>query len=107
MIAEDFLFITGKLSAQTLRDRKLAEERVTVVLNALEKLGFNLDFDENKISQLADLRGDLTTEFCENDEECIRVQDDIWNMDDLNLLMKRIACELTATLLMSDEQFVR
>ncbi len=107
MIAEDFLLITGKLSAQTLRDRKLAEERVTVVLNALEKLGFNLDFDENKISQLADLGGDLTTEFCENDEECIRVQDDIWNMDDLNLLTKQIACELTATLLMSDEQFVR
>ncbi len=78
-----------------------------MVLNALEKLGFNLDFDENKISQLADLGGDLTTEFCENDEECIRVQDDIWNMDDLNLLTKQIACELTATLLMSDEQFVR
>lgn len=106
-IAEDFLLITGKLSAQTLRDRKLAEEQVTSVLNALKKLGFNLDFDENKISQLVDLRADLTTEGCENDEKCIRVQDEIWNMDDLNLLTKQIACELAATLLMSDEGFIR
>jgi len=106
-VAEDFLFITGKLSAQTLRDRNLAEEQVTVVLNALKKLGFNLDFDENKISQLVDLRADLTTECFENDEKCIRVQDEIWNMDDLNLLTKQIACELATTLLMSDEGFVR
>ena len=106
-VAEDFLFITGKLSAQTLRDRNLAEEQVTVVLNALKKLSFNLDFDENKISQLVDLRADLTTECFENDEKCIRVQDEIWNMDDLNLLTKQIACELATTLLMSDEGFVR
>jgi DNA-binding transcriptional ArsR family regulator len=105
--AEDFLLVTGKLSAQTFRDRKLAEEQVTVVLNALKKLGFNLDFDENKISQLVDLRAELTTECCENDDKCIRVQDEIWNMDDLNLLTKQIACELAATLLMSDEGFVR
>lgn len=106
-IAEDFLLITGKLSSQTLRDRKLAEEQVTVVLNALTKLGFNLEFDENTISQLVDLRAELTTECCENDDKSIRVQDDIWNMDDLNLLTKQIACEFAATLLMSDEEFVR
>jgi DNA-binding transcriptional ArsR family regulator len=106
-IAEDFLLITGKLSAQTLRDRKLAEEQVTVVLNALTKLGFNLEFDENTISQLVDLRAELTTECCENDDKSIRVQDEIWNMDDLNILTKQIACELAATLLMSDEGFVR
>lgn len=106
-IAEDFLLITGKLSAQTLRDRKLAEEQVTVVLNALTKLGFNLEFDENTISQLVDLRAELTTECCENDDKSIRVQDEIWNMDNLNILTKQIACELAATLLMSDEDFVR
>jgi DNA-binding transcriptional ArsR family regulator len=105
--AEDFLLITGKLSAQTFRDRKLAEEQVTVVLNALTKLGFNLEFDENTISQLVDLRAELTTECCENDDKSIRVQDEIWNMDDLNILTKQIACELAATLLMSDEGFVR
>jgi DNA-binding transcriptional ArsR family regulator len=105
--AEDFLLSSGKLSAQTLRDRKLALEQVTVVLNALKKLGFNLDFDKNKISQLVDLRAELTTECIENDEKCIRMEEKIWNMDDLNLLTKQIACDFSTTLLMSDEGFVR
>jgi DNA-binding transcriptional ArsR family regulator len=105
--AEDFLLSSGKLSAQTLRDRKLALEQVTAVLNALKKLGFNLDFDKNKISKLVDLRAELTSECIKNDEKCIRTEEKIWNMDDLNLLTKQIACDFSTTLLMSDEGFVR
>lgn len=105
--AEDFLLSSGKLSAQTLRDKKLALEQVTVVLNALKKLGFNLDFDKDKISRLVDLRAELTTECTKNDEKCIRVEEEIWNMDDLNFLTKQIACDFSTTLLMSDEGFVR
>jgi DNA-binding transcriptional ArsR family regulator len=105
--AEDFLLSSGKLSAQTLRDRKLALEQVTIVLKALKKLGFNLDFDKDKISQLVDLRAELTTECTKNDEKSISMEEEIWNMDDLNFLTKQIACDFSTTLLMSDEGFVR
>lgn len=101
--AEDFLLSHGKMTSQTLRDKKLAEEQVTTVLNALNRLGFNLEFDENKISQLVNLRAELV-ECCSGKE---KFEDDIWNMDDLNLLTKMMATEFLGTLLMSDEEFAR
>ena len=54
--AEDFLLSHGKVSAQSLHDKKLAEDQVTAVLNALKTMGFSLEYDEDTISQLADLR---------------------------------------------------
>jgi DNA-binding transcriptional ArsR family regulator len=102
--AEDFLLSHEKIRPQTLHDKKLAEEQVTTVLNALKKLGFNLKFDENRILQLSDLRVGL--------EECCvaeksEIEDKIWNMDELDLSMRRIAAEFATTLLMSDEEFAR
>lgn len=105
--AEDFLLTTGKLSSETFRDRKLAEEQVTAVLKALKKLGFDLEFEESKISELADLRAGLTHECCGKDEKIMRAQDDIWNMDELNLLTKQMATEFLGTLSMSDDEFTR
>lgn len=102
--AEDFLLMCGKLKAQTLHDRKLAEQQVTACLNALKRLDFDLEFDENKISELVDLRAGLT-ECCKDDERFTRVLDGIWNMDDLNLLTQQIASDLAGTLLMSDRDF--
>jgi DNA-binding transcriptional ArsR family regulator len=102
--AEDFLLMCGKLKAQTLRDRKLAEQQVTACLNALKRLDFDLEFDENKISQLVDLRAGLT-ECCKDDERLTRILDGIWNMDDLDLLTQQIASDLVGTLLMSDRDF--
>jgi len=102
--AEDFLLTHGKMSPQSLHDRKLAEEQVTTVLNALNKLGFKLEFDEDKISQLVDVRAQLG----ESCEECKqKYEDKIWNMDDLNFLTKMIASDFAGTLLMSDEEFAR
>jgi DNA-binding transcriptional ArsR family regulator len=101
--AEDFLLSTGKVSSQTLHDKKLAKEQVTRVLNALNKLGFNLKFDENKISQLADIKGGLE-EPC---TACEKFEDDIWNMEDLDLPMRMMAIEFAGTLLMSEKEYTR
>lgn len=101
--AEDFLLSHGKISAQSLHDRKLAEEQVTRVLNALKTLGFNLEFDENTISQLVDLRVGL-------DQSCAaagKYEDEIWNNDNLDLPMKMMAAEFAGTLLMSDQEFTK
>jgi DNA-binding transcriptional ArsR family regulator len=101
--AEDFLLSTGKVSSQTLHDKKLAEEQAAGVLSALNKLGFNLEFDKNKISQLADLRAGL-------DWPCSalgKFEDEIWNMEDLDLQMRTMTAEVAGTLLMSDKEFTR
>jgi DNA-binding transcriptional ArsR family regulator len=103
--AEDFLLTQGKMSSQTLRDRKLAEEQVTTVLNALNRLGFNLEFDENKISQLVDLRAGLDR-CCEAaGKKKFEIEDEIWNLDDLNFLTKIMATDFAGKLLMLDDEF--
>jgi len=104
--AEDFLLSHGKMSAQNLRDRKLAEEQVTTVLKALKKLGLNLEFDENKISQLVDLRQDLEIGCCESPKK-LELEDEIWNLDNLDLFTKVIASDFAGTLLMSDDEFAK
>jgi DNA-binding transcriptional ArsR family regulator len=101
--AEDFLLTHGKVKADTLQDRELAEEQVTAVLNAFKKLGFKLEFDENEISQVIDLRVGLQ-ECCQTGEGEQKM-DDIWNMDELNLLTKMMASDFLKMLLMSDEEF--
>lgn len=101
--AEDFLLSHGKISSESLHDRKLAEEQVSTVLNALNKIGFNLQFDENKTLQLADLRVGLDK--CCTDAG--KFEDEIWNMDILDLPMKMMAADFAGKLLMSDEEFAK
>jgi len=105
--AEDFLITHGKISSQTFRDRKLAEEHVTTALNALDRLGFNLEFDERKISQLIDLRAGLDRSCEAAGKKKSEIEDDIWNMDDLNFLTKMMATDFAGKLLMSDDEFAR
>lgn len=104
--AEDFLLSHGKMSAHTLRDRKLAEEQVTTVLKALNKLGLQLKFDSNTISQLVDLRQDLEIGCCKSPKK-LELEEEIWNLDDLNLFTKAIASDFAGTLLMSDDEFAK
>lgn len=103
--AEDFILTHGKTRPETLHDRKLAEDQVTTVLKAMNTMGFNLKYDENKISQLVDLRVHLD-ECCaaETYEKC---EDKIWNSDELDLPMKMMAKEFVGTLWMSDEEFAK
>lgn len=105
--AEDFLLTHGKISSQTFRDRKLAEEQVTTVLNALKRLGFNLEFDEKKISQLIDLRAGLDRSCEAAGKKKFEIEDEIWNLDDLNFLTKMMATDFAGKLLMSDDEFAR
>lgn len=103
--AEDFLLMTGKIGAKTLHDKKLAEEQVTTALNALKKIGFKLEFDKSKISQIVELQQAGLHECCGTDEKFMHAQDEIWNIDDVSDFTKMIATDFAATLLMSDEQF--
>jgi DNA-binding transcriptional ArsR family regulator len=99
--AEDFLLSHGKVRSKALHDKELAEEQITRVLNGLNKIGFNLEFDKNKISQMTDLRAEV-------EEPCVaceKYEDDIWNMEDLDLPMRMLAAEFAGTLLMSDKEF--
>ena len=97
--AETFFCSLGK----TPLSRKLAGEQVTTIFNALKRLGFDLEFDENKISQLIDLRSNL-------DECCSsfgKFEDAISDLDDVDFLTKQIVQDYAETLSMSDEEFVR
>lgn len=99
--ADDFLLSHGKVRSKILHDRELAEEQITRVLNGLNKIGFNLEFNKNKLSQMADLRAEV-------EEPCVaceKYEDDIWNMEDLDLPMRMLAAEFAGTLLMSDKEF--
>jgi len=95
--ADSFSLSHGNIKTQILRDKRLATERVTHALNALSKLGFKLEFDDSKVSQLVDVLAEL-------DESCnIEKQEDaIYEMDDLDYLAKDTAREFAANLLMSD-----
>lgn len=101
--AEDFLLSHGKVSKQTLHDKERTQEQISSVLTALNKLGFNLEFDEDKISRLADLRAGVD-EPC---TACEKYEDNIWNMEELDLQMRMMAVEFAGTLLMSDKEFTK
>jgi DNA-binding transcriptional ArsR family regulator len=101
--AEDFLLTHGKINSKSLHDKKLAEEQVTLVLNTLKKLGFKLKFDENKISQLVDLQVGLE-KGCPTGERS-KVEDEIWNSDELDFSARMMAADFAGTLLISEKEF--
>ncbi len=94
--AETFFCSVGK----TPRSREFAKEQMRTVLNALKRLGFNLEFNENKVTQLIDVRSKL--------EECCgssKFEDAISELEDVDFLTKQIVQEYAETLSMSDEKF--
>ena len=96
--AETFFCSVGK----TPRSRELAEDQVRTVLNALKRLGFNLEFDENQISQLIDVWSKL-----DEYKGSEKFEDAISNLDDVDFLTKQTVSEYAETLSMSEEEFVR
>jgi DNA-binding transcriptional ArsR family regulator len=96
--AETFVCSFGK----TPRGRDFTGEQVTTVLDALRTLGFNLEFDDSKISQLVDVKREL--------EDCCssgKFEDTIADLDEVPFLTKQAVQEYAETLSMSDEEFVR
>lgn len=101
--AEDFILSTGKVSSQTIHDKKLASENVTAILNALKKIGFKLEFDEKKISKLIALQVGIE-DCCTNIGE---YDDKIWNIENLSLHARVMAVDFAKLLLMSDAEFTK
>jgi DNA-binding transcriptional ArsR family regulator len=53
--AESFNFTMGKTSTQTAHSRKVMKEQEIATLNALKKLGFEIEFDEKQVDELIDV----------------------------------------------------
>ena len=96
--AETFFCTVGK----TRRSRELAKDQVRIVLNALKKLGFNLEFDENQFSQLLEVWSEL-----EEYKGSEKFEDAISDLDDVDFLTKQTVQKYAETLSMSDEEFAR
>ena len=96
--AETFFCSVGK----TPRSRELAEDQVRTVLNALKRLGFSLEFDENQISQLIDVWSKL-----DEYKGSEKFEDAISNLDEVDFLTKQTVQKYAETLSISDEEFVR
>jgi len=96
--AESFFCSVGKTS----RSKEFAKNQVRTVLDALKNLGFNLEFDEHKITQLIDARGQL--------DNCCgsgKFEDAISQLDDVDFLTKLTVQEYAETLSLSDDEFVQ
>jgi DNA-binding transcriptional ArsR family regulator len=103
--AEDFLLSTGKIKAESVRDKAMVREQMTAVFKAYRKFGLGVKYDDSSISKLVDLWVGLQEDcgICMNPE----LQDKIWSSDELSLLEKTMAAELSSVLLMTDEEFAR
>jgi DNA-binding transcriptional ArsR family regulator len=103
--AEDFLLSTGKIKAESVRDKAMVKEQMTAVFKAYQKFGLGVKYDDSSISKLVDLWVGLQEDCgtCMNPE----IQDKIWSSDELSLLEKTMAAELSSVLLMTDEEFAR
>ncbi|MDH5437772.1 MAG: ArsR family transcriptional regulator [Candidatus Bathyarchaeota archaeon] len=96
--AETFFCSVGK----TPRSRELAEDQVRTVLNALKRLGFNLEFDENQISQLINVGSKLDEYKCSE-----KFEDAIADLNDVDFLTKQTVQEYAEIVSMSDKEFSR
>jgi len=103
--AEDFLLNTGKIKAESVRDKAMVKEQMTAVVKAFQKFGLEVDYGDSTISKLVDLWVGLQEDCgtCMNPE----LQDKIWSSDELSLLERTMAADLSSVLLMTDEEFAR
>ncbi len=99
--AELFSLSHGKTSAQRLRSKNVLKEQMITALNALKKLGFKLQYDDDKISQLVDAENELE-ECC---AETIKLEKAIYEMEDLDLFAKKKVASLAKILSMSEKEF--
>lgn len=75
-------------------------EQMKGVLGALQRIGFDLKFDENKVSELVELQSGL--------KECGysgKFEDPIAELDDIDFFAKQTAQEYAETLSMSEKEF--
>jgi DNA-binding transcriptional ArsR family regulator len=94
--AESFICSVGNVAPS----REFAKDQARTVLRALEKLGFNLEYDEEKIAELIDLQAQLDR-CCSSDE----YEDAISELDDVDFLTKQLVQKYVEILSMSDEEY--
>ena len=76
--------------------------QMKTVLNALQKIGFDLEFDESKVSELVEVQRSLK-ECCESD----KFDDAIAELDDVDFAATQKVHECAELLSMSEKEFVK
>jgi DNA-binding transcriptional ArsR family regulator len=93
--AEVFHFTVGN----TTHSKETLEETIKAVLNALKKIGFKINYDNETINKLADLQMKL--------QECCRAkeyEEKIEKLDDEDFFVKQDLQEYASILSISDEE---
>jgi len=98
--AEAFTFSVGKARGITSRSHKIAVEQAKAALDALKKLGFNIQYTENQASKLVDLEADL-----EEKEKSSKFEDAIASLNELDFVTRLSVSEYAGTLSMTDDEF--
>jgi DNA-binding transcriptional ArsR family regulator len=96
--AESFICSVGNVTPS----REFAKEQARTVLRALENLGFNLEYDDEKIVELIDLQAQLDR-CCSSD----KYEDAISELDDIDFLTKILVQNYVQILSMSDEEYAK
>lgn len=94
--AETFMCRVGTASKESV------EEQLKTALNALQKIGFNLELNEETVSQLAELKRDLKA-CCSSDE----YSDAVAELDDVDFVTKQTVQEYAEILSMPDDEFIK
>jgi DNA-binding transcriptional ArsR family regulator len=96
--AEVFNLSFGNLK----KSGKFAKEQIGTILKALNRLGFDIDLDQEKTAELIELHKKLAT-CCGS----AKLEDEMAKMDDVDLVTKIDVQEYAELLAMSDEEFSR
>jgi len=94
--AEAFICSVGNASSNP----EFAREQIKNVLKALQRLGYNLEYDEEKVSQLVDLQKAL--------QECFnakKIDDALSEMNDVDFVTKQTVLEYAELLSCSNKEF--
>jgi DNA-binding transcriptional ArsR family regulator len=100
--AETFNFSMGGTESKKPQSQKLVKEQEIATLNALKKLGFKIEFNENKVSELVAVKSEI-------DECCssAKFEDAIAEMEDLDFPTKLLVGEYAGIISMSDKEFTK
>src|SRR4030042_840366 len=100
--AETFHFSIGGTQPKKPQSQKKVKEEAIAALNALKKLGFKMEVNENKVSELVAVRSEM--------EECCssaKFEDEIAEMEDIDFPTKLLVGEYAEILSMSDKEFAK
>lgn len=94
--AEGFYCVVGKTSSSI----EVAKTEMKTILDALKKLGFKIEFDDEKTSQLVKLKTELDR-LCKSGE----FDEGISEQEDIDYISQLYLGELAEMLSMTDEEF--